>query len=141
MGCGPPEPLKHLLVSDGDRLDGSVCLCELIAGRGGGTVADRMNDRPWVISHAAALADVTRLMRCEESDFVLVVEDDEVVGLVTDGDLYAAGVPEMILPRRVCLACRTTANVCRHPRNRGMDFCLDCLQRAVLPESETGEGD
>jgi hypothetical protein len=134
--------IKHLLVAKGDRVLGTVCLCELIAGRGGQTVRDRMNAIPWALPPRATLADAARLMRTEDTDLALVVDGRELVGLVTDGDLHRVGVPPNVLARRACLACRSTTHVCRHPRNAGIDFCLDCLERGTTaPDSELGAGD
>jgi CBS domain-containing protein len=133
--------VKHLLVTEGDTVVGTTCLCELIAGRGDGTVAGRMAVAPWVVPCEATLSDVARLMRTEETDLILVMDGRQLAGLVTDGDLCQVGVPEAVLERRACQACGTLANVCRHPRNAGMDFCLDCLERSVARDTETGLGD
>jgi len=92
--------VKRLLVVDGDGcLVGGISRSELAAGGEGETVADRMRTDLWVLRPDETIADAVDLFAETSVGCLPVVDDNEVVGLVTRGDLIRVGVPADLVRR------------------------------------------
>jgi len=72
-----------------------------------------------------------------------IVDEHGLRGVVTRGDLRRAGVEEALLGASRCASCGSRHGVRPHPTLEAVEFCLDCLDRAMTPADydELGGGD
>ena len=94
--------IRHLLVTRGKDLVGIVCRCDLVPPPAEGEyVVDRMQTELIAVRPDATLRGAADLMRGRAVGCLPVVEDGQLVGVVTRGDLRRAGVDEALLGARV----------------------------------------
>lgn len=88
------QRVHELLVLDGDRVVGVVCASELA---GAPSLTAVMDTAPPCVAPSTTLGEVVGLLQDTDARLVLVIDGDELVGLVTQGDLERAGVPPELL--------------------------------------------
>ena len=121
--------IRHLLVVENKRLIGVVCRCDLLeAAIPFETVANRANHCPWTIGPRTSLAQAAMLMKEKEVGMLPVVDQRNVIGVVTRGDLRRAGVDEITLGGTSCDSCRSSSGVMVHPVLQNVNICRDCLE-------------
>jgi CBS domain-containing protein len=136
--------IRHLVVMSGRDLLGVVCRCDLVPPvPEGETVGDRMASRLVVLPAHATLRNAAEVMTEFEVGCLPVMDPDGLRGVVTRGDLRRAGVEEAMLGATRCEACGSCHGVRAHPMLEAVEFCLDCLDRAMTPADyeELGTGD
>lgn len=137
------EGIHHLLVVARERLLGEVCEFDLEAAEPDALVAECMRSPVLTIAFDATLGDAADAMRAHAVGCLPVMWGDQLVGIVTRGDLRRAGMsPETLLPP-ACMCCKTTTHVRIDPHHSEVTFCVECLDRAAPPDAldEIGGGD
>lgn len=79
----------YLMVESDGRLEGVIYLRDVEES---GLVRDRMIRPAWRVPPTATLSEVVALMLAHDTDFVPVVADDALLGLLTRADLVHAGL-------------------------------------------------
>ncbi len=119
--------VHHLLVVDGVRLEGVLCLCDLWRAETDSVAADLMN-APATIDSLATAIEAAEMMRELALGCLPVLDGDRLSGILTRGDLRRAGLFGDEETTRTCAACGTR----HHVRSMGdavVAFCLDCVER------------
>jgi predicted transcriptional regulator len=135
--------IHHLIVSDGARLDGVVCGCDLRAAAAGERVRDRMARDVYAIRSRASLGEAIAAMSDLAISCLPVFDRGLLVGILTRGDLRRAGAPDELIGTRRCSTCGSHNGVRTDPLTGG-DACLGCIaegRSAELDAYEFGEGD
>lgn len=137
--------VHHLLVSDGDRLLGILCLCDLWRGEPGSVASEMMTAPPATIDPLASAEEAVATMNEQAIGCLPVLDGDRLVGIVTREDLRRAGAlgDEHV---RSCAACGTRHHVRTADLHNGIAFCVECLERGRAfdcddPYDELGGGD
>jgi CBS-domain-containing membrane protein len=136
--------VRHLIVARGGDLLGIVSRTDLLEPvYRGETVADRMTRQVWAVPPDARLEDVADAMRRHRIGCFPVVDSGVLVGIVSRGDLHKVGVSESRLGERRCAACGSHRDVSRHLSLGDVDYCLECIERALAPTDrfDLGGGD
>jgi CBS domain-containing protein len=131
--------VHHLLVLDGYRLVGVVCLCDLYLAGATALVGDCMRTFPITVDDQQTAETAARLM-AEHRVGCLPVLDwcGSLRGVVTRRDLRKAGVlPQE--PSRACVACGATHGLSGDGDRDEVTFCLRCLEQGRRPEGTTEE--
>lgn len=134
--------VRHLLVTDGDRLLGIVCRCDLHPlPRFDEPVAAHMATRVIGIEADAPLEDAASAFSGLGIGCLPVFREGQLAGMLTRGDLRRAGVPESLLGARQCCNCGSSHGVRRW--EHGCDYCIDCIDLldSLTGDAEYGEGD
>ena len=94
------------------------------------------------VGATASLEEAADLIRERSIGCLPVVVGGLIVGVVTRGDLWRAGLRREQLGTHLCAACRTHRHV-RPDRNmEDVTFCLECRERSRPNEhDDLGEGD
>ena len=124
--------IHHMLVVDEEDVVGVVSVGDFQSASENVRVAERMQSPVLTIEQAATLHDAANLLRERHVGFLPVVSGEQIVGVVTRGDLLRAGLStEEVLGDDICASCRVYHNV--HHRRAGgeVQFCEDCLDRAT----------
>lgn len=135
--------IGHLPVLEGGRLVGLIGAADLGGSPTTTPVAELMNKEVVTISPEDAALDAAALMRERKVGSLPVIVADEIVGIVTHGDLLRAGLPEeTVIGEMRCVACGSYRHVRLEPRFAS-PFCTECLERAGPPSysDDLGDGD
>ena len=79
----------HLLVENEGRFEGVIYEQDMGEGE---LVRDRMVRPPWVLPPAATLREVVDMMLAHDTDFLPIVANDTLLGMITRADLIGAGL-------------------------------------------------
>jgi CBS domain-containing protein len=120
--------VHHLLVVDGVRLEGVLCLCDLSRGAPRSVAADLMTAWPATVDSLAPASEAAQAMRDLTVGCLPVLDGERLVGMVTRGDLRRCGFFEDEEETRVCAACGTRHHV-RCDGEAIVAFCLECIER------------
>jgi CBS domain-containing protein len=135
--------LRHLLVVDGDRLEGVLCVCDLHDHREREDLPVReiMTTEVLALDEDASLAAAAQAMREHHVGVLPVVRGSALAGVISRGDLRRAGMPETLLGASQCTNCGSLKAVRAGPHSN--DFCLDCIDLldGEITEADYGEGD
>jgi hypothetical protein len=133
--------VRHLLVTEGSRVAGILCRCDLHGGAPNDPVHQIMTEDVFALDTIATLGDAVSAMSKLKVGCLPVVAGGTIVGLITRGDLRRAGVPEQLLGAGRCSACSSPHGV-RKDLRIDVDFCLDCLEaRDLSSRIDLGVGD
>lgn len=135
--CVAEQEATHYLpvVTDRGFPLGVVCRCDLTAAPLGARVAACMSAPAVGIDAEATPEEAASLMLRSGRGCLPVVEDGEVAGLLTRGELLRAGALSEAQVRR-CELCGTTSHVAAPPQRV---LCRRC--RANGPRTNDAEGD
>lgn len=120
--------IHHLLVTDEDcRLLGVFCRCDLRYADAGACAAELMHAPPYTIDPVAPADEAIDAMIEVAVGCLPVLAGEELVGVVTRGDLRRAGLldAESALTRR-CASCGARHHL---SGTAPVSFCLDCVER------------
>src|SRR4051812_32818242 len=135
--------LRHLLIVDGEELQGVLCLCDLHEHRDRDDlpVRDVMSREVLALEDDANLAAAASAMREHHVGMLPVLAAGTLAGVITRGDLRRAGLPEPLLGAGECINCGSLKAV--RPGPHSNDFCLDCIDLldGEITEADYGEGD
>lgn len=136
--------VHHLLVVEDDRLAGVLCLCDLYGCESDAVAVELMSTPPATIDSGATLEDAIEAMRDIGIGCLPVLDGDDLVGVITRGDLRRAGFEDEIV-FRTCASCSTRHHV-RSAMGNAVAFCVDCMERGRAFDSEDpyddlGDGD
>ena len=129
--------VRHLVVMKAGDLVGVLCTCDLEDHAGTETVEGVMSAPVVTIGADETLAAAAAKMRRGQLGCLPVVEDGEIVGILSRHDLEAAGFP---IERRRCAACGSRRHIRRDPERGSVSFCVECLKRADDSSDVSGEG-
>ena len=138
--------IHHLPVTQGGRVLGMMCLCDLWSAGSDAVAAEVMTTTPTTIpSHAPLMAAVDAI-RDLRLGCLPVVDGEDLVGIITRGDLGRAGLLEREPATRVCAACGALHHVHRLLCGNTVAFCMECIDRGRAadiddPFEELGGGD
>ena len=124
------QSVHHLPVLEAGRLVGVLCLCDLWDVDSDTVAAEVMTSHPATIDSIAPIGDAVEAMRDLAVGCLPVVDGDELVGIITRGDLRRAGFLDENLIR-TCASCRARHHVRVAPGvyEDSVAFCLECLER------------
>ncbi len=83
------------------------------------------------IESSATIGDAAAAIRNEQVGLLCVVENSEVVGIVTRGDLLRVGVTDKELGVERCGRCRSAHGIQIHPLFGEIEFCIDCVEETL----------
>ncbi len=136
--------IRHVFVADRWELRGLVCRCDLNAPDARShPVGDLMATRFWSVPPGTSLRAAAKVMADHHVGCLPVVASDELVGVVTRGDLRRAGVAEQLLGAGHCAACGSVHGVLPLWEGSDVEFCLNCIEvaRDHIDYGELGSGD
>lgn len=105
-------------------------------------IRDVMTKDPQILPASASLVDAARLMRDEDIGPVIVVEGDQVVGIVTDRDIVVRAVAEDRPPSGTTVADVASRDLTTVSPDDSLDDAVRLMrERAVrrLPVVEAGK--
>jgi len=100
-----PEDLESVLVQD--------------------TLADVLREPPLVVDTHASLADALRLMREQRRGYVLVTEDEKLVGIFTERDVLMKVAGNLLNLERTPVSAYMTREPVTLPMDAGVAFALN----------------
>ena len=133
--------VRHLLVTQNDRLAGVLCLCDLREQDLSAPVSRVMSTPFFSVGENAPVERAAQVMNTFAIGCLPVFDGSTLTGILTRGDLWRSGVARKDLGGLLCASCQTHMHV--RPDRRIPDevsFCVECQQRA-RPASPDGEDD
>ena len=123
--------VHHVLVVEDKRLRGVVCVCEL-RDRGGETpLRDCITSQPAVIWAQCSLRQAARIFVEKNVSCFPVCDGEQLVGVITRGDLRRSVITEELLPGFRCKFCGSTRHVRALRGDSSLPACLDCTDRVA----------
>jgi len=119
--------VRHLVVADGDRFLGVICRCDLVGASAHESIGARAAHCPWTVGPEDSLGSAATVMRERQVGCLPVIQDRQLIGVITRGDLRRAGVPETALGGTSCSVCGSRSGVLRDEQT-GQDKCLRCVE-------------
>ena len=120
--------VHHLPVVADGRLQGVVCLCDLWRADSNAVAAELMTAPPVTIDSLSPAGEAADAMRDLAVGCLPVVDGEELVGILTRGDLRRHGLLDLEDLMRKCAACGTRHHS-RSEQDAVVAFCLDCTDR------------
>ena len=119
-----------------------VCTCDLADAKLSQDLSAVMHTPAATVQVDASIEEAAQLMAARGVGSLLVVEKDDVVGIVTRADIERAGLGEVAFGDQRCSCCGTYQHVKLDDRC-GYWLCADCRARAHGNGSQTelGVGD
>jgi CBS domain-containing protein len=105
------------------------------------TVGEVMTAKPLALQEGTTLAEAARAMRDHDVGDVVLLEDDQVTGIVTDRDIVVRGVAESMHPDEAVLAQVASKELVTVTPDTSVDEAVELMrQRAIrrLPVVEDG---
>jgi len=136
--------IRHVFVADDGHLRGLLCRCDLQArDRRSVAVEELMVTRFWSVAPDTGLLEAASVMAERKIGCLPVVAGDELIGVVTRGDLRRAGVAETLLGAGRCASCGDVHGVLPLWDGAEVEFCLSCAEiaREPIDDSELGTAD
>ena len=130
--------VSHLPVVSSDGVLGVVCTCDLEDASLTVNVSSVMHAPIIGVSPADTLATAAELMARTGVGSVLVLDGEDLVGILSRRDVEGAGLADAAFGERRCTACGSYHHIRVEPRC-GFFLCSDCRQRARSgPDGEIG---
>ncbi len=104
-------------------------------------VNERMALDIFALTEGATLGEALAAMILFKVGCLPVVEGEVLVGLITRGDLRAAGIVDTRIEVGACCSCGGRHGIRSDPRRADIQLCLDCLQRAEDDYASLGLGE
>lgn len=131
--------VRHLLVTADRDLVGIACMCDLAPAVESQLIASFMATPVVTIAPDTKLAAAADVMRTRRVGSLPVLENGQLVGIVTRGDLRRLGFADEELGILRCVACGWGHNVVAPFGAPDVGFCLYCRERSV-PEDDNDLG-
>ena len=106
------------------------------------TVRDVMAESPWHVEPSDSVEDAAKRMRDEDVGALLVVEDEELKGIVTDRDIVVKAVAEGDKPGKAKIEDVCTADTTTIEADASIDDAIKAMREADvrrLPVVEDGK--
>jgi CBS domain-containing protein len=106
------------------------------------TVRDVMAESPWHVEPSDSVEDAAKRMRDEDVGALLVVEDEELKGIVTDRDIVVKAVAEGDKPGKAKVEDVCTADTTTVEADASIDDAIKAMREADvrrLPVVEDGK--
>ena len=106
------------------------------------TVRDVMAESPWKVEPSDSVEDAARRMRDEDVGALLVVEDEELKGIVTDRDIVVKAVAEGDKPGKAKVEDVCTSDTTTIEADASIDDAIKAMREADvrrLPVVEDGK--
>ncbi|HKP91372.1 MAG TPA: CBS domain-containing protein [Thermoleophilaceae bacterium] len=106
------------------------------------TVRDVMSESPWTIEPSDSVEDAAQRMRDEDVGALLVVDDEELKGIVTDRDIVVKAVAEGDKPGKAKIEDVCTADTTTIEADASIDDAIKAMREADvrrLPVVEDGK--
>jgi CBS domain-containing protein len=106
------------------------------------TVRDVMAESPWHVEPSDSVEDAAKRMRDEDVGALLVVEDEELKGIVTDRDIVVKAVAEGDKPGKAKIEDVCTADTTTVEADASIDDAIKAMREADvrrLPVVEDGK--
>lgn len=130
--------VHYLLVIDGYRLKGVVCLCDLQRTNPARVVGDCMHAPPVTVDDQATGEQCADLMEQRAVGCLPVVDwAGALEGVVTRHDLREAGLSRAAGPR--CASCDSSHGLSTSDIDSDVTFCQRCLDQGCSATSEDGD--
>jgi CBS domain-containing protein len=126
------EHVSHLMVTEGRRLVGMCCVCELDEADNGSSVRTCMNANPATIDLDADISQAVALMSARRVSCLPVIARGELYGVITRHALRQLGLLEP--DNECCGVCGSAEHVRRQRDSSEVALCLDCSRRSQPPD-------
>jgi predicted transcriptional regulator len=126
------ESVSHLIVTEGRRLVGICCVCELDDADTRSSVRTCMNANPTTIGLDADIAQAVAVMSAGRISCLPVVARGELYGVITRHALRQLGLLEP--DSECCDVCGSAEHVRRVRDTSEVALCLDCSRKSQPPD-------
>ena len=132
VGLANDNDIPYVIVRDQGGVRGIVCrICDLDEADPDASVTSVMSSKIVRTAASASIDQAAEQMKSGEIGCLFVYESDDLVGIVTRGDLVRAGLElGPIGGGFVCAACGTNRHVHTHGQSADVAFCEECWERS-----------
>lgn len=134
--------IRHLLVVQGGRLAGVLCMCDLREHDLRAPVSRVMSTPFFSVGENESAERAAQTMQALAIGCLPVLDGSTLKGVLTRGDLWRAGLARTELGGRLCASCKSHMHVRGDARTpEVVSFCLECLERARPAALDDGDDD